>query len=420
MRAASHQRILLFQGANEAGGTAYLYRILQTTKHPLFIYYLSRFRPEGQSAAQFILRDPDFNKALKESGSALKYEQLPTVTGSVRKAANVVMERLKRRYQNSHGERPLSYIFLNGHPSYGYQPKSEEKADLREKRLTKYWAPWEGALNQVIPANEYDKYEYQAPCVTTKIFVSHMSTLLSLILPLLRDDGEGTVVLKTPSFGSLDLVRSKEMRQSLLNPSPRFYESSALSLRLAIDKVLNNEILHDYPWPPLSRFLGLGDVYAKSAITLYKSYTPFQSIIFNRCVHDPMDIDEPVKLLLDENRANFQHDQFSEQEQAFAKEDFLDDVDRVEMLQNSSGIVRRVVNVRSSFGTLQADMVAPKNFSPEVFSRKYPDPNSPNTPLIRPIYTAENLQEEFTNFSPNFAINPQGFKINLRPVKSGR
>ncbi|KAK6527482.1 hypothetical protein TWF694_004470 [Orbilia ellipsospora] len=397
-RAHSFQRIMLFHAANEAGGTAMLYNILLKTPHPLFIYYLSRYQGEGQVACDALKNDPKFSSALKSSGSQMVYSHN---WSGIQKPQDLRLtaESFAKRYRLSHGPRPISYIFVNGHPAFGNPLDVDEKSEARTYRLMKFWDPSAGALHQIVPYDLRNKFDNLNPAKSGVYYVSQVTKFLSLILPLVRSDGEGTVVLKTPIAGRLSWMKSKEMRQKFANPTARSFEDAVLAYRQGCDQSFRRS-----PWPARYRYPAMTDIFMKSAITLYKSFSQFEKIIFHRCVFDPRVYLPDVDLLIGEDRANIPPALFSEEELESATKSFEDDVDFGVTQKAPPGIVRRVSNPFDHITVHHKDPDAKRIFSVEKFAKKYPDPTSPNTPLIRPIYThcpdGDQITSHFTPILP--------------------
>ncbi|RVD87219.1 uncharacterized protein DFL_001462 [Arthrobotrys flagrans] len=299
-KAKAFQRILVFVGANETGGHAYLYRMLQATRHPLYIVYAVRRPTDGTLPFQSIQKNGEFQKALDDTNSSIFFYELPGVwidfdagRDWVTTARNPII-----RCSKAHGERPISYLFVNGHENFGIQHNLDENKISRQLRLEKYWAPYKDALHTIARPDKDNPFDHQICFVTTKLFVTQMSAMLTALLPLVRNDGEGVVVLKTPRDGRLEIIGSRRMRADFVHPTPHFYQSAVLDVRSAADRLLKRKHPHEQPWPHQQDWLQLGDIFAKSAITMYKSFTPFENITFHRRSHDYDDIDGPVSLLL--------------------------------------------------------------------------------------------------------------------------
>ncbi|KAK6518777.1 hypothetical protein TWF506_005912 [Arthrobotrys conoides] len=341
--AAPFQRVLFFLGANEIGGHAYLYRILQTTRHPLHIVYAVRRPGDGARPFHYVLKSEPFRKALTDSRSTMMFYESPGNWLDYRNGGNWLDAARKPilRFCKIHGDRPISYMFINGHEKFGFQRNHNENKMVRQLRLEKYWAPYRGALTRIATPNKNNPFDYQRPFVTTKLFVSQMSAVLTALLPMVRNDGEGVVVLKTPRDGRLEIIGSRRMRADFVNPTPHFYESSVLELRKAADISMKDEIAHIPPWPHLRNNLRLGDIFAKSAIAMYQSFTPYQNITFHRCAHDPEDIDGPVSLLMDPSIPK-PASPFTQEDLDSLNRDYREDVQ--DLPPARGGLIRRTEN----------------------------------------------------------------------------
>ncbi|KAF3100377.1 hypothetical protein TWF569_006697 [Orbilia oligospora] len=342
-KAQPFQRILFFLGANEVGGHAYLYRMLQKTQHPLYIIYATRRPTDGQLPFNVLLRSEEFQKRLAETKSSMLFYQSPwkyTELGSdddwVTRARKPII-----RCSSAHGERPISYIFINGHEHYGMQQNPEENNMARMLRLQKYWAPYQGALTTIARPDKNNIYDHQITYVTTKFFVTHMSATINALLPMVRDDGEGVVVLKTPRSGKLEIVGSRQLRADFVNPTPRFYESAVQEVRKVSDSLTKTRKLREPPWPHKRNWLRLGDIFAKSLITMYQSFTPFQNITFRRCAHDYDDIDGPASLLMDPN-IRIANSGFDQEDLDSLTLDFFEDVEAAPPI--TGGLIRRTAS----------------------------------------------------------------------------
>ncbi|KAF3914328.1 hypothetical protein AA313_de0204065 [Arthrobotrys entomopaga] len=387
-KAQTFQRIMFFHAANETGGTAMLYHILLKTPHPLFIYYLSRYRAEGHSACTTLKKDPQFLSALKSSGSQMVHSH--TWSGVLKPSdLQLAAESFVKRYRLSHGPRPISYIFVNGHPAFGNPLHGEESSAERESRLLKFWSPSAGALDKIAPYNSKNKFDRGDPCESGVRYVSQVTKFLAIVLPLVRDDGEGTVVVKTPAAGLLPWIKSKELREGFANPTPRFYEDTVLAYRRD-----SKQSLRRSPWPRRYLYPAIADIFIKSAIILYKSFSQFEKIIFHRCVYHPQVYLPDIDLLIGKERASIPTALFSEEELESTSRSFNNDIDygiapkaaTRDRPQAPSGIARRVSNPTAHVRVHNMDPNAKKNFSVEEFRKKYPEPMNPETPLIRPIY----------------------------------
>ncbi|KAK6342346.1 hypothetical protein TWF718_007748 [Orbilia javanica] len=341
-RAKAFQRILLFVGANETGGHAYLYRMLQKTTHPLFILYAIRRPTDGSVAFSCLQQSEEFQKLLKETESTMSMYLSPATwvdytTGRdwVAAATQPIL-----RASRVHGERPISYIFINGHENFGMQPDLEENKGARQLRLEKYWAPYAGALTTIARPDKENSFDHQMCYLTTKIYVAQMSAILGALLPLVRNDGKGVVVLKTPQDGDLRIVNSQQMRAGFIDPTPQFYELTVRKAREAADTLLKRKKIDKSPWPEKKNWLRLCDVFAKSAITMYRSFTPFENIAIRRCSHNYDDIDGPVSLLMDPDIPR-PTSLFSEKDLAAASRLFPNDVEDMPL---PDSIVRRTAD----------------------------------------------------------------------------
>ncbi|KAK6515944.1 hypothetical protein TWF281_004535 [Arthrobotrys megalospora] len=343
-RAEPYQRILVFVGANETGGHAYLYRMLQTTKHPLYIVYACRRPRDSTVPFVYVQKSPEIAKALAETDSTMSFYEVP----AAREVNSDWLDKARRpisKCSDAHGERPISYIFINGHENFGWQQDLNENASARQLRLEKYWAPYKGALTTAAKPDAWNPFDHQVPYVTTKSYVSQMSSILTSLLPLVRNDGEGVVVLKSPSEGSIELVKSQQMRANFVNPTPHFYQSAVLSMREAVDRLMNRKKLSNSPWPRKRDFLRLGDVFAKSAIMMYKSFTPFENITFHTCSHDYDDLNGPVQLLLDPDVPKPEGSMFTKKELDAASKRLPTDIDAGDAPEfTSETIIRRTTN----------------------------------------------------------------------------
>ncbi|KAF3244744.1 hypothetical protein TWF192_007676 [Orbilia oligospora] len=342
-KAQPFQRIMFFLGANEIGGHAYLYRMLQKTQHPLYIIYATRRPTDGQLPFNVLLRSEVFQELLAETKSSMLFYQSPwryTELGSdddwVTRARRPII-----RCSSTHGERPISYIFINGHEHYGMQQNPEENDTARMLRLQKYWAPYQGALTTIARPDKGNIYDHQIAYVTTKFFVTHMSATINALLPMVRDDGEGVVVLKTPRSGKLQIVGSRKLRADFVNPTPRFYESAVQEVRKVSDSLMKTRQLREPPWPHKRNWLRLGDIFAKSLITMYQSFTPFQNVTFRRCAHDYDDIDGPASLLMDPNIQK-SNSGFDQEDLDSLTVDFDEDVEAAPPI--TSGLIRRTAS----------------------------------------------------------------------------
>ncbi|KAK6503863.1 hypothetical protein TWF481_008866 [Arthrobotrys musiformis] len=340
LKAARHfQRVLVFVAPNEIGGHAYLYRMLKTTRHPLYIVYAIRRSRDATLPFLYVQKSEEFKKALAETDSTMSFYEMrgpisdlsdPAMGGRdwVSLARDPIL-----RCSRAHGERPISYIFINGHPNFGHRISDTESNTIRQGRLAKYWAPYLGALHNIARPDMENGCDRQAPWLSAKWFTIQMSSILTALLPLVRNDGEGVVVLKTPADSTLNIIRSREMRASFAHPTPYLYESAVRSLREATEILRLNRGGWDPMWPEKEDFLGVGDVFAKSAITMYKSFTPFENITFHRCGHDYDDINGPVSLLMDP-KVPKPASAFTKEDLAFARRDLPTDLRGADVQKN--------------------------------------------------------------------------------------
>ncbi|KAF3904422.1 hypothetical protein ABW21_db0206580 [Orbilia brochopaga] len=375
------RRILIFGGANEASGTAILYRILQTTKHPLDIHYMIRYLGEGKSQAHFLQKDPVFSKALEQSGSILRPKQMFTLR---RQGDRAKISKYFLRFQQELGAHPISYIFLNGNLNYGEQVDLSEDPIQRASRLAKNWAPWTGALHGCPPRNHQNPYDMQSPYWTTKAFISHLAIMLATLLPYVRRDGEGTVVLKTPGSAPIQTIRSRDLRLGLMDPTSASFEEAVLDLRDASAKLTNKYNIGNSHWPDRKFFLGLTDLYARSALTLYRSFTPFDNIALHTCVHNPDNLDEPIRLLLDPQARKEETFRFTKFERELAARYYATDIGQSSPSTAKTSIFRRV-------GDSKPLPPAPSWAEAHKAMRdKYPKKDAgeldPGSPPIRPIW----------------------------------
>ncbi|EPS41898.1 hypothetical protein H072_4138 [Dactylellina haptotyla CBS 200.50] len=384
-RTFSRRRILVFLGANEAGGTALLYRILQATKHPLLIYYQSRYAGDGQTACEFLTKDPIIRKELNRTNSLMKTYTATLGFRDLTNTRNGITNHFLKHFKSTYGERPISYFIVNGHPNFGYEINPRESKVQRQQRLTKYWSPTTGALERTVLADPNNQFEYQNRFIVTQNYVRVITTMLFCLLPLIRNDGEGTVVLRTPCAGHLDQIKSKDLRLKLANPTSYSFQTSVTELVEISQQMANKRMPIASPWPVKEFYTELGDIYARSAIALYRSFTPFDNIIFNRCAYDPEDFDGPVRMLLADDRASLQSEPFTEEDIKVASADQKGDV---EYRLGGSSLTRRVSKIQLSSQLTNSNLYAskPKAFNVEQFQKMYPKPMDAATPLIRPTY----------------------------------
>ncbi|KAK6331315.1 hypothetical protein TWF730_004400 [Orbilia blumenaviensis] len=390
------QRILVFVGANETGGHAYLYRILQRTQHPLYIFYAARRLADSTTPFEFVQKNKEFSKALAETDSSMAFYQVPIQGGQdwLVRAVKPIL-----RCSREHGERPISYIFINGHENYGMQGHLDEGKVARDFRLEKYWAPYKGALTTITRPDESNPFDHQVPYVTTQTFVTHMSSVLASMLPIVRNDGKGVVVIKTPKEGNLDSIHSMKLRNDFSQPTPHSYEQMVLSLRNTATKLMARESAAKSPWPDKLTWLELGDVFAKSAITMYKGFTPFENISFRRCAHDYDDIDGPVSLLLNPEIPKLEFE-FSKTELESTLKRLPEDIDDPTVPGSNVGLIRRTTTPQ----------VLPHNYerpSRDDWNQKHLLKRfQKNTPsLVRSVFPRLRVDEEnrdtrYTAFDP--------------------
>ncbi|KAJ6256435.1 hypothetical protein Dda_8936 [Drechslerella dactyloides] len=381
---SSTRRILLFYGANEASGTAILYRMLQQTKHPLEILYMARYTNEGAAAAHYLKKNPRFLEALTKSRSRLQSLQIFPVRTQTDTSK---IESFFERYARSHGAHPISYLFLNGNPNYGEQVNQDESPDQREARLSKNWAPWSDALTKCPPRDHDNQFDNQNPYLTAKNFISHMTIMLATLLPYVRRDGEGTVVLKTPTRAKLQTIRSRNLRMRLMNPTPANFESAVHEVRSAAAMLANKKFIENSSWPEKRFFKGLGDFYARSALTLYKSFSLYESIAFHTTVHNPRDLDEPVRLLLDPLARDIQTFQFTDHERQAARKSYATDIG-VPSLSSKTGLFRRLYETERR-PPVKSWVQVTKSIE-ERFPKKAEGLKDPSSVTIRPVVQGHN------------------------------
>ncbi|KAF3929404.1 hypothetical protein ABW19_dt0207836 [Dactylella cylindrospora] len=290
-----------------------------------------------------------------------------------------VYHAMGQRYHKTHGPRPISYVFHNGHPSFGEQMNGEELPGTRSFRIARNWAPWEGAIEGCVPRDEENVFNFIIPYLVVKVYVGLLDRICTRLLPLIRKDGEGSVVLQTPEAGSLGAVKSVETRLELINPSPNIFWDHLKGLRLDIETIMKKKQLPlNSPWPGKREFLGLADVFARSAITTFKSQPEYKTVALNRIPHDPMKLDDAVDLLFRKDRLTIQPTQFSRKEIADASRVYPTDI---------QGLINNSFNVADTALLWRPDAKGSNN-SWNVRRREGRDPNvlSFNNPLVRPAY----------------------------------